>query len=58
VSADRHRLVDWLRDLACLAGFHVFWDAGQGEFVCVDCGKTISAPTDEERRWREPPRAA
>jgi hypothetical protein len=29
-----------IRDVLCIAGFYTgrWWDAGGGEFVCLDCG--------------------
>jgi hypothetical protein len=35
------RLLSWL---VCLIGLHNWWDAGEGEFVCLDCGKMRGAP--------------
>ena len=43
MTADRQLLADWLCDLACVVGWHNWWDAGGGQHVCLDCGRTISA---------------
>ena len=26
--------------LACLVGWHNWWDVGEGESVCLDCGRS------------------
>jgi hypothetical protein len=26
--------------LACLVGWHNWWNAGEGELVCLDCGRS------------------
>jgi hypothetical protein len=33
--------------LWCLLGFHNWWDAGEGELVCLDCGRTWRKPAPE-----------
>jgi hypothetical protein len=33
--------------LFCLFGWHNWWDAGEGEFVCLDCGRTRRKPAPE-----------
>jgi hypothetical protein len=37
MATNRDRRTDWLRAIACLLGWHLWWDAGEGEFVCRDC---------------------
>jgi hypothetical protein len=40
VSANHHEAVMWLAyRLACLVGWHNWWDAGEGESVCLECGR-------------------
>jgi len=35
----RTRVVDILSCILCRLGWHSWWDAGGGEWVCLDCGK-------------------
>jgi hypothetical protein len=30
--------------LACLVSWHNWWDAGEGELVCLDCGRFYATP--------------
>jgi hypothetical protein len=46
---ESHEAVMWLiRHLACLVGWHNWWDLGEGEQVCLDCGRSALHQCDSD----------
>lgn len=43
-----------LYQLACLIGWHNPWDAGEGEWVCLECGRSIAPPDQVAAASEEP----
>jgi hypothetical protein len=51
-----------MRWVLCLLGWHNWWDASGGEFVCIDCGHSFAPVrrvygSEPSRRSTGPPRS-